>query len=224
VSGEPGIERVERPLNDAERRWLRLHLVRLDCARVNLRRWVWATAVVLVPIWFLAVLARPRDAGFATALLVAVAFVINAWSGLTESTATRRRRDAARAALEYDRAVEVRVRCRALVRIEELDDCGDCWLLDVGDDTTLVLWGQEYYAHERFPSDDFSLVEIRQSNERAFRERIVPRGARIHARHTFPASALRALELEPELRVTLPRALRDIEAELRGAPDDGRYR
>lgn len=68
-------------------------------------------------------------------------------------------------ALEHGSVREEIVRSDRMIEVEELEDEGACYLFEVEDRKLLLLFGQEYYSGPKFPSTDFSLVEILDSRK-----------------------------------------------------------
>lgn len=84
-------------------------------------------------------------------------------------------------ALSNGMAREEKILCSRMVEIEELEDEGACYLFEIEDKRLFLLSGQEYYSNSKFPSTDFSLVDILDSNRNPVDSYIEKRGEKIRS-------------------------------------------
>ena len=66
-------------------------------------------------------------------------------------------------AIINDKVKEERIQSERMVEIHEFEDEGACYLFEVEPKKLFLLFGQQYYATSKFPSSDFSLIDILDS-------------------------------------------------------------
>jgi hypothetical protein len=209
------MEWAERHLASGEKRLLR---ARIATARRAMRTAIWRVSVAGIAVCgglcaaTLAASTAPPLSVIATWL--AVGFVVVTWSTRGERSRYSAAIGAAEAALAADSARELRVQAQQVVEVEESEDEGACWLFEVRTQV-LVLAGQEYYETARFPSDDFSVVEVRGRNGQHVDVLLDVRGKKATATKRIPASARPLLpaggspqEITGTLEQLLPRLAR----------------
>jgi hypothetical protein len=111
------------------------------------------------------------------------------------------------------------VKATAFVAFEEVEDEGACYVFELADNTLLCLSGQQYYETAKFPSLDFSLVQILDEDGRIVDEWIQKRGPKAAPVRVIPASAKWNMEL-PNDQQTITGRLGDLE-DLLGARSGG---
>jgi len=82
-------------------------------------------------------------------------------------------------ALQHGSAREEIVQAARMVEVEEMEDEGACYPLEVEEQKLLILFGQEFYAGPKFPSTDFSLVELRDARQHPIEFYIEKRGEKL---------------------------------------------
>lgn len=90
-------------------------------------------------------------------------------------------------ALQNGTAVEEIVKSDRMMEVKELEDEGACFLFEVEDKKLLLLFGQEYYPGTKFPSTDFSLIQILDSKKNPVEFFIEKRGEKLKPYRTIPA-------------------------------------
>lgn len=90
-------------------------------------------------------------------------------------------------ALTADRVKEERVKSDRMIEIEEREDEGACYLFEVEPKKLLLLYGQEYYPTPQFPSSDFSLIDILNSQGNPVASIIEKKGDKLKAYRTISA-------------------------------------
>ena len=98
-------------------------------------------------------------------------------------------------ALRANKAKVIDVTATAFVALEEVEDEGACYAFEVADDTLLLLSGQQYYEAARFPSLDFSLVDVLDERNRIVDAWIRKRGSKAAPQRVIPAATKWQLEL-----------------------------
>ena len=214
------LERIERPLDPVERRWLRL-CVRDRSCRVD-SSLVMAPAFLLLPIWFIAGAIARRHPGIVTAAWMVASLALTLEGHRRKFLAYRSWRAQARRALEQDRAIELRVRSESV--IEFGGSATGALLYSVGDDTSLLV----YPAGDavEIAKTEFSLSVV-QADDQPLLQRVARTGRPLVPLAKFPLEALdEVLGEEPtfEGMAAVARPIQDVLAQLRGAPNEGRYR
>jgi hypothetical protein len=213
-------EQTRRPLSPQDRHDLRARVLRSRRHLAVMRR----RLSVLVPVAALlpcagvlvAValgrLALPPVAGLA--LWAAVAGLVGAWALRDVAVRERTLQASLRRALRKGWCQESRVKASALVELEELKGLGDCFALQVGAGKVLFLHGQAFYASRRFPTTDFSLLELYAAEGERVETRIVLRGEALAPARVIPQEALQGL-VPPAHGQLLAGSLDGLEEQLR---------
>lgn len=108
------------------------------------------------------------------------------------------------------KAEVVRVRCGAMVELEEIEDEGACYAFQVEPDKVLVVDGQEFYATKRFPNEDFDLVHVRDGSGQLVELFIETHGRPLTPSRTIPSTIKGTLEVPEHLSV-VPGKLDELE-------------
>jgi hypothetical protein len=90
-------------------------------------------------------------------------------------------------ALQYGTVVEETIKSDRMIEVQELEDEGACYLFEVEDKKLLLLFGQEYYPGTKFPSTDFSLIQILDSKKNPVEFFIEKHGEKLKPYRTIPA-------------------------------------
>jgi len=69
-----------------------------------------------------------------------------------------------RDALQHGRTRVERIQAHRMIEVEELEDEGACYFLEIDDRRLFQLSGQQYYSSAQFPSTHFSLIDILDSH------------------------------------------------------------
>jgi len=78
--------------------------------------------------------------------------------------------------------------CKRFIKVEELEDEGACYLFEIDEKRLLLLFGQEYYSDAKFPSTDFSLVDILDANRNPVDSYVEKRGEKLKPYRIISAS------------------------------------
>ncbi len=113
-------------------------------------------------------------------------------------------------ALAYDQARIERITCERMIEIEEREDEGAGYLFEVEPHKLFLLSGQEYYAGPKFPSTDFTLIDILDSKEHAVHSIIEKNGAKLKPYRIISAKD-KIKELIPYENKILNCAIEDLE-------------
>lgn len=189
-------ELVERELNDKEIRLLKLRVrgyekqirplyrVLLICGFLGYG----ATGLIVLvgnllsvsktPLWFTLLI----FAGVGTFLFVSVCR-----SMLRQDRHNRAMIHTIDDVLQNGTAVEEIVKSDRMIEIQELEDEGACYLFEVEDKKLLLLFGQEYYPGTKFPSTDFSLIQILDSKKKPVEFFVEKRGEKLNPYRIIPA-------------------------------------
>lgn len=189
-------ELIERQLNDKENRLLKLRVRGYEKQIHSLYRVVLisgllgygATGLIVLagnllavnktPLWFTLLI----FAGVGTFLFASVSRSI-----LRQDKHNRAMIYAINDALQNGTAVAETVKSDRMIEIQELEDEGACYLFEVEGKKLLLLFGQEYYPGPKFPSTDFSLIQILDSKKNPIQFFIEKRGEKLKPYKTIPA-------------------------------------
>lgn len=189
-------ELVERKLNDKEIRLLKLRVRRYEKQIRPLYRVLlicgllgYGTTGLIVlagnllsvnktPLWFTLLI----FAGIGTLLFISVSRSI-----LRQDKYNRTMVYSINDALQNGTVVEEIVKSERMIEVQELEDEGACYLFEVEDKKLHLLFGQEYYPGTKFPSTDFSLIQILDSKKNPVEFFIEKRGEKLKPYRTIPA-------------------------------------
>jgi hypothetical protein len=199
------LDAVRRPLAAAERRALRARMQRL---RSTGRR----AATIALPVaaggtvllWLLTLLASDAPWTVVTGFWVLVGGAIAVWvrrDMRADAAALEGSADALASALRRNAADVFDVDAAAFVELEEIEDEGACYALQLDGDRVVFVTGQEFYPAARFPSRAFSLVYVLDEADRRVDMLIDKRGPREAPVRTIPAAVKRTLEVPEHLEV-----------------------
>jgi len=189
-------ELVERKPNDKEIRYLKLRVREYEKQTRPLYRVLlfcgllgYGTTGLIVlagnllavnktPFWFTLLI----FAGVGTFLFVSVCRSI-----LRQDKHSRAMIHAIDDVLQNGTAVEEIIKSDRMIEVQEHEDEGACYLFEVEDKKLLLLFGQEYYPGTKFPSTDFSLIQILDSKKNTVEFFIEKRGEKLKPYRTIPA-------------------------------------
>jgi hypothetical protein len=187
-------ELIERKLNDKEIRLLELRIRGYEKQVHPLYRVIlisgllgYGTTGLIVlagnllsanktPFWFTLLI----FAGVGTFLFVSVCL-----SKLRQDKQNRVIISALSDSLQNRTAAEEIVKSDRMIEVRELEDEGACYLFEVEDRKLLLLFGQEYYPGTKFPSTDFSLIQILDSKKNTVEFFIEKRGEKLKPYRTI---------------------------------------
>jgi hypothetical protein len=198
------LEARERSLTDAEQRLIDRQIRGLASQSVRQRRALSVGIVAVFVLWALTLVASDAPWWVVTAFWLVVGAVIVVWVH-RDLRATGVVVDQMRIGLEsarrHNRARVVDVRSRAFAEFEEVDDEGACYAFEVAGPRLVFIVGQQYYAEARFPSLDFSLVEILDESGGVASEHLEKRGPRAKPALVVPAATKLTLRPPEHLEV-----------------------
>jgi hypothetical protein len=204
-------ESTVRPLNDKEKRALRVRLasLRADWARL---RWRLLVVVIGLCTAMTAVTTMAGNVSWTVAFMcwLATSLLIGVWIWIEEFVRHRRRLRRIESALRGGSVRDVRVQASAVAEFEEEEDEGACYAFKVGAETILFISGQEFYSSRTFPNTDFSLIEIHDTEGELVEFYIEKHGHRLEVSKTISADGKKRLRVPDHLaRVEAP--LSDLE-------------
>lgn len=201
------LEVTSRPLKDAEKRLLRSAI---SNRRERLRRlpirMVTFSLVVFGILWGLTIFATIADKKGPSWLVSgliwgAICFPLSVWSYLSARKPVIQALRRFESALQSDTAVETRIRSREMVEFEELEDEGACYAFQVDQGRIVFVTGQEFYASQRFPTSDFSIIDIRTQGGSLVEQFVEKREARLEPLRKIPAHVKYTLKIPENLRL-----------------------
>ena len=80
------------------------------------------------------------------------------------------------------------ISCKRFIEVEELEDEGACYLFEIEDKRLFLLFGQEYYSDAKFPSTDFSIVDILDAKRNSVESYLEKRGEKLKPYRIISAS------------------------------------
>ena len=104
-------------------------------------------------------------------------------------------------ALRRNEADVVDIHATSYVEFEEVEDEGACYAFQLDDTRVVFISGQEFYPEAKFPSLDFSLVDVLDEAGRAVDMVIEKRGAKAAPAYVIPAATKQRLEIPEHLEV-----------------------
>jgi len=208
---------VERPMTAEERRGLATEAASARAAAAAiLRRMALICGVVSAVLAGLTVLASDAPTWVVLLFWTGIGTMLTFWTAIPE-----RRRWRARAAeltdgLQTGRVREWAVQSSRMVEFEEIEDEGACYVFAIDAGHVVLLQGQQYYATDRFPSDDFSVVQIVTDRGIVIGEGLSVRGRKLAPERLVPADVKDVLSWPDDLAV-LPTSLDAVEDFLRSS-------
>lgn len=195
---------VRRPLSPAERRLLRMRSTSLRAAARSGGGPIAIGAAGVGALWLATLAVSDAPWPVITAFWMVVGGGMVAW---VARDARRWSDEARRMAADLDavlaggEAREWRVEAAAFVEFEEVEDEGAGYVFDLADGRLLFLSGQELYPSARFPSLDFSMVDLLDPRGRPVDQVVVKRGRRAAPRRVIPASRKLTLDIPEHMTV-----------------------
>jgi len=189
-----------RPLNDKEKRALKLRFASLRAQWTRFRRRVLAVLLGLC-VLMTPVTAKSGTLSWKYAFLFWSAFsiLIGIWIWIEEGVRHRKRLRQIESALRGGEVREVRVEASAVAEFEEEEDEGACYAFDVGGGLILFISGQEFYPSRNFPNSDFSLIEVHGAEGELVESYVEKRGHRLKASRTISADSKKQLRVPDHL-------------------------
>ncbi len=196
------MSRTTRALTAAERRLLFARISRQRAIRR--RAFLRSLSVSLIGSTVLCVLtllastdSRVLIVMFWLALAICMAF----WIGLEARRAAARGIRRLESAVRADRADAVRISSSQCLQFQEVEDEGACWAFETAENEAVFVVGQDFYPSARFPSTDFSLIEILSEDGGVVDLIIQNDGAKLEPIRVIPASKKSSLRIPEHLGV-----------------------
>ena len=206
------VEHFTRPLTSSERDEL---TARLRFLRRLRRSTPWKSAAASVIVCALlgvaTLLASDAPRPVILAFWTLVALVLAAWVTRSARVDTAAQEAVLQDALAHSTARVTRVQSASVVTFEEIDDEGECYAFDIGDNQILFVMGQEFYDLDGFPTTDFSIVEPLASSGQPIDQLIRSEGYVLTPVRAIAADVKERLEIPDHLAVVRGR-LEDLEA------------
>ena len=211
----PPLPTVERPLTPAERARLEARL-----ADVRERRRALLPKIGLVSAGVCGALAVATlfASGAPTTIVIlfwtAMALLFTFWIAGPEVRRERQREAVLAEALRTSRGRATRIASSRMVSFEEVEDEGACYAFAIDNDTVVFVAGQQFYETERFPNDDFELVDVLASTGAPLDELLMTHGRPLRPERVIPATIKSGLQIPPHLE-TVKATLDTLESQLR---------
>ena len=210
--------RVQRPLNEKERRALR-HAITLARKRIRAecKRGAIASPIIFGALWVLTLLAA-HDLSFVLVSLfwIVTGVSISVWVGVEAFQKHRNRIAAIEDALANGKADEVRISTHAMVELQEIEDEGACYAFQVEEGKIVFVCGQDYYPTSKFPSTDFSIIHILSRDGELVELLVVEHGEKLRPLRIVSSEAKKQLQVPEDLELICGR-LDDLEEILKGS-------
>jgi hypothetical protein len=165
------IESIARPLSDIERRLVKSALAvrRRRLSRLGRRLGIW-NLLGFGGLWGLTMLATMADKKgslwYVSGLIwLAIALPVCVWSYRSARPKQLSEVGLFESALRRNEAKVIRIRSQAMVEFDEVEDEGACCAFQLKSGHIVFIEGQDFYPSARFPSTDFSLVDIYAEND-----------------------------------------------------------
>jgi hypothetical protein len=155
---------IQRGLSDREQRGLRRERDLLASQRKRILRFTLGGCALTLAIGIPAAIGQWRQEtglGVLALVVVCVFLGIFAWTYRCNVGDVGSRERQLDQALQRGHAVATRYRPQRYVAVEEIEDEGAEFFLELQPGQTLYLGGQHYYGINKFPNADFELVELR---------------------------------------------------------------
>jgi len=198
------LEARERPLTEAERRLIERQIRDLAGQSVRRRRSLSVGIIAVVVLWALTLAASDSPWMVVTAFWAVAGAVILLWVHRdlrSAGVAVDQMRVGLESARRRNTARVFDIRSRAFAELEEVEDEGACYAFEIDGPRLVFIVGQQYYAEAKFPSHDFSLVEVLDESGRAASEHIEKRGPRAEPARVIPAATKLGLRPPDHLEV-----------------------
>lgn len=197
------IERRSRPLLAQERRLLRSKLSALPRQLSTfIKRSAISVAGICGALWLLTMLVVKDVSGtWISAFWLGAGFVIGSWTMMDEKTKKARKQRDLEEVLRHDLAQETVVCASELVEFEEIEDEGACYAFQVGESRILFVSGQDFYPSTKFPSTEFSIVEMQTTDGRLVEMLFEKRGERLSPKRTISCAVKVHLQIPGHLQL-----------------------
>lgn len=206
---------VERPLTADERRALETQAAYArSTGAATLRRMALICGAASAVLAVLTLLASDAPAQVVLLFWAVVGTALIFWTAIPERRQWRAKAAALTDGLQTARARDWEVRSSRMVEFEEIEDEGACYAFEVDSGQVVLIQGQQYYATDRFPSDDFSVVQIVTASGGVIDEALTVRGRKLAPERLVTADVKDVLLLPEDLAV-LPTSLDGVEDFLR---------
>jgi hypothetical protein len=211
----PPLPTVERPLTPAERALLEAQIVDVrQRRRALLPKIGLVSAGVCGALAVATLFASGAPATIVILFWTAMALLFTFWIAGPELRRERQRETVLAEALRTSRGRATRIASSRMVSFEEIEDEGACYAFAIDDDTVVFIAGQQFYETDRFPNDDFELVDVLASNGAPLDELLMTHGRPLRPERVIASSIKQQLEIPQHLE-TANATLETIEARLR---------
>ena len=192
-----------RPLTVSEKRLLRTKAATLAATqRRASRAYPLISGALVALLWLATIFASDAPWQVVTGFWTAI------WIGITIWVQWDARKSGISAilpglesALRRNEADVVDIRAASYVEFEEVEDEGACYAFELPDKRVVFISGQEFYPEAKFPSLDFSLVDVLDEAGRAVDMVIEKRGPKASPAYVIPAATKQRLEIPEHLEV-----------------------
>ena len=190
-----------RALTDSERRLLRSKISSLAATRRRASRaYPLVSGAVFTLLWLATIFASDAPWQIVTGFWVVMWIVVTIWvqwdarkSGLAAIV------PGLESALRRNEADVVDVRAISYVEFAEIEDEGACYAFQLDEHRVVFISGQEFYAEAKFPSLDFSLVNVLDEAGRAVDMFIEKRGPKAVPARVIPSTIKNTLVIPDHL-------------------------
>ena len=186
--------------------------------RAECRRTAIGGPIIFGALWAVTLLAE-HDVSFVIVTLfwIVTGVSISLWVVVEEYRKHRRQTARIENALATGTADEVRISTHAMVELQEIEDEGACYAFQVEEGKIVFVCGQEYYPTSKFPSTDFSIIDILSRNGKLVESLVVEHGEKLRPLRTVSSETKEQLQVPEHLELICGR-LDDLEVILRGSP------
>lgn len=202
-----------RPLNKHEVRLLKDNIQLLQHNLNSLFRRIMASSFFIAIILVLLIFLTAHPSGFILGCMFVIYMGIGFWSYLGEKRKILKNIHRYQNALDKNEAREIHIKSNRMVEFDESEDEGACYAFQLDDDRIIFVEGQDFYPLSKFPNDDFSIIEIRDSENSLLETAINNYGKKIKPLRKIPAKQKSEIRIPEHLRI-IDGKLEDIEKSL----------
>jgi hypothetical protein len=195
--------REQRPLNEKEIRSLRLAIASAKKQIAPRQKWAFiGVPLVIVVLWGVTLMVAGKSALlYASLLWFFVALPILVSAGAEVISPHRKRITRSEDAISNGRAEEIRITADAMVELQEISDLGVCYAFQVEPDRIIFVCGQDFYPRAKFPSSDFTIINILGSKWELVDLQIEKRGEKLRPMRKITVEARKTLRYPEHLEV-----------------------
>jgi hypothetical protein len=167
---------------------------------------LWVGIIIFGGLWGLTVLATVADkrgpSWYVSGLVwlgIGIPISLSSYVGVRRGVVEAIRRF--ESALRQNSACEVRIQSDAMVEFEEREDEGACYAFQLDNRRVVFVVGQQFHRSARFPSNNFSMVDLGAEDEAIVAGFVRTHGVRIEPVRRIPATTKATLKIPEHLRV-----------------------